>query len=161
MQSNSVPTTPAVPEWLETPEHEECEYLLVFEDANGCQDHSVDVTREEFEALKRHLANMRGYRVEADGTATKSEGTGAPEWAETSAPLNATGNLVVDRLESVIAILENQIMWARKDPARLTAENAADALLLDEVIRTWDAGVGDLDKSELPIVRAYNYHVRQ
>jgi len=160
MQNNSVPATPAVPEWLETPEHEECEYLLVFEDANGCQDHSVDMTREEFDALKRHLAKIRGYQLECDGPTTTSKAADEPEDGETAAPLNATGNLIVNRLQNAVSTLETQIMLTRTFPHNITAEHAADALLLEEILDTWQAGVDDLDKAELPIVRAISCHVR-
>ena len=61
MNAQATTINRAVPEWLETPEHEECEYLLAFQGAGGDQDHRVEMTRAEFDALKRRLAEMRGH----------------------------------------------------------------------------------------------------
>ena len=51
-----------IPEWVnETPE--ECTYDLTMDDGDGSNIQDVELTRDEYLALKKHLAAMRGYTV--------------------------------------------------------------------------------------------------
>jgi len=57
-----------IPEWVDkTPDPPE--YDLVMWDAGGSSEENIEVTREEYIALKAHLAGMRGYRI---GTAAEA-----------------------------------------------------------------------------------------
>jgi hypothetical protein len=59
---------PAKPDWLdETPR--ETEYLLLMNDGAGESQQEIDMTREEFIALKRHLATIRRKNPTAHGKA--------------------------------------------------------------------------------------------
>jgi hypothetical protein len=50
------------PEWVEkTPD--ECTYNLTMFETRGGEIQNIDVTRDEYIALKRHLATMRGFDV--------------------------------------------------------------------------------------------------
>ena len=53
------------PDWLETPE-ERFTLVMWGRDDSGSTDHEIDISRQEFVALKMHLAAMRGYAF--DGT---------------------------------------------------------------------------------------------
>jgi hypothetical protein len=51
----AAPARKPVPAWMETPD---CDFGLEVWNAYGCL-REIDVTREEFMSLKRHLASMR------------------------------------------------------------------------------------------------------
>jgi hypothetical protein len=59
---NLTPAPPVLetesPEWLETPDLGG--YALIGEDSNGNRLQEVEVTREEYDHLKKHLAALRG-----------------------------------------------------------------------------------------------------
>ena len=51
-----------LPDWIdETPE--ECSYELTMFEGIGGQVQQIDITRDEYLHLKKHLAKMRGYRT--------------------------------------------------------------------------------------------------
>ena len=56
------PIRKPLPDWLETPEVTEVRYALELWDG-GCSEHSVEMTQDEFEMMKRHLARTRGFNV--------------------------------------------------------------------------------------------------
>lgn len=49
------------PEWLATPD--DIEYELLMSDSGGETVQQIDITRAEYIALKRHLAELRGLHV--------------------------------------------------------------------------------------------------
>ncbi len=52
-----------IPWWVDdtTPDH--TYKLIVFENGDYGRDETIDLTRAEFIALKKHLAGMRGYKI--------------------------------------------------------------------------------------------------
>jgi hypothetical protein len=87
MPTTETETTPAQPDWLETPD---LEYQLQMWDVEGDSAQGIDLCREEFIALKDHLARMRGvhqdrkagpHEVEAATEASAAiDGREVPGW---------------------------------------------------------------------------------
>jgi hypothetical protein len=66
--ATSAPTDPnALPDWVtETPEPWTTYQLAMWQDAIDIQ--GIDLSREEFIALKQRLAELRGYSVPKEGS---------------------------------------------------------------------------------------------
>ncbi|MBE0657836.1 MAG: hypothetical protein IH602_09100 [Bryobacteraceae bacterium] len=52
-------------DWTSTPEHRETVYALCMDDTDGGFDQYFELTRDEFEGLKLHLAKLRGIETTA------------------------------------------------------------------------------------------------
>lgn len=93
-------TNRAVPEWLETPTHQESVYTLMFVEADGGSGQHVDMTRDEFDALKRHLAEMRGFAVEAEDEEAPEPESGAAKVAALDVYRKEISELADDQIAS-------------------------------------------------------------
>ncbi len=52
-------------DWTSTPEHQQTKYVLICEEPNGNWVQEFELTCDEFEGLKLHLAKMRGIETAA------------------------------------------------------------------------------------------------
>jgi len=144
-----------LPAWLNAPPNQKRDFALqASDDASGTIE-QIDLTRDEFVALKAHLANRRGI---ATASVQSSAPSSAPDGADGSfigQPSSATLRTIHANAKRVFENMQLQVeRFSRDDFSReVLRESAADFFLLAEVVSHWTNGsFEDRYPDELPLV---------
>ena len=124
------------PKWLE--ESPACKYLLSAFDPGGSSIQEADLTLEEYEALKRHLAERRGVVPEGGPSSVESNASGArsPE------PMTATARKAIEAFDNCIDDLQDLRNRIRQEQElrNLNIHDLANAQMLQTIISDWRGG---------------------
>jgi hypothetical protein len=148
VNASGAPETPAsqsaIPDWLDEtpgpPEPEECwpPYVLMVQEHEGEHLQTIEMTRAEFIALKKHLAVMRGLPVPEDD---EPETAAAEVAGATDGPIS--GRIVVSMIDRIIDDLQDHRNFianrgsVRPWIASEWGELQADLALLHEIVEDW------------------------
>lgn len=116
----------------------ECSYDLAMHEGGGESVENIDLTRVEYTALKRHLAKLRGFRLESPVEAGEQ---GAPAEAEPRAePKSKLPSQAFEetRARGQFAMRKMYGEYVESDIEEFASEaSLADLMLLHEVFQTW------------------------
>lgn len=137
-------TTTTVPELLEPIAI--CDYAIACCGPDGGEAQHEDLTVEEYGALRRHLAKLRGLISEEGSTETKvadapAEGDTATE--DEPEPQTMTARMAADAFQRCISNLESlrskMLLWQGEE-ATYIVDDLAGATLLDSILNDWYCG---------------------
>ena len=141
-------TTTTPPSWMEdSPTHT---YRLAASDPDGAEVQGAELTLNEYDSLKQHLAKLRGLTSEEDGAATRpsqDSATSAPAEPtaakdDTPEPQTITAQLAIDAFQGCInklgSIRRRMLWWQAK--VRNTVDDLAGATILDQILDDWEGG---------------------
>jgi hypothetical protein len=140
-------TTPTIPEWMkESPKHT---YNLTAFDEGGDGVQEAELTLNEYDLLKRHLAKLRGLTPDTEDTAAQPV-SDSKESDDPAIDPKKPGALTLARLVGLhkdsIGILEAEIQGLTKMvndgtlPKGFLLGRALDAELLSDLLQLWDSG---------------------
>jgi hypothetical protein len=136
--------TIASPDWMKP--SPQCSYALTAYSWDGGEVQGAELTVEEYDALKAHLAKLRGLipeeHIEAHAAADPVDG-------ETAIPQVHAIRLALSRFDQCISLIEENKGFLVKKYAehpRLVAELLADAVILERTLTEWN---GDLTGNDL------------
>jgi len=131
--------TATIPEWMEkTPK---CDYCLTTYAPNGGSEQEVWITLLEYDALKSHLAKLRGL---APNEHTEANAASDPVDGETAIPQVHAIRLALSQFNQCISLIEENKGFLVKKYAehpRLVAELLADAVILERTLTEWNGNL--------------------